>query len=197
MLERALSKTFTELATVFLVACVFTAPIYFVHAFLFRNVYEVAELAPDIRRFPEGRQVRGVGAEHLERERNTLLIVSAAALTLLVFVARAAGRAHEVTESGGVATVSDSLRHATHKRGPWRLQPGHLVVGAIGVLVAFLVLQIGTTVTDLGADKAAWLSTALTRTLAMALFLAILGGSLGVAGKGSRSSSSAAEVDLY
>ena len=93
--------------------------------------------------------------------------------------------------------MSDSLRHATHKRGPWRLQPGHLVIGAIGVLVAFMVLQIGTTVTDLGADKAAWLSTALTRTLAMALFLAVVGGRLGVAGKGSRSSSNAAEVDLY
>ena len=200
MLERALSKTFTEMATLLLVASVFTVPLYMIHAFIFRNVHAVAELSPDIREFPEGRQVRGVAASDLELERTTLWIVSLGALALVVLIARAAARVQEVVDEGGVPSVRDALRHMA-RRDPRRasLLASPLVAGAIVALVfASLVLKIGGVLTSMGSNDMAWPGTGLTRAVAMATFLAILGGCL-AAVRGAATPAPAAKepIDLY
>ena len=180
MLERALSKTFGEIATLFLVSCAFTLPIYFIHASIFREVHRVAELSPEIREFPEGRQVRGVAAIDLERERLTLWLVVALTLLFLTLVARAAQRIHGLAEAGGVPTVRDALRHVTAPRGPGRVAAGSVAMSAgIGAIFGLLILRIGTLITEMGSDEIAWAGTGLTRAAAAAIFLAITGGCIG------------------
>lgn len=200
MLERALSKTFTELATLLLVASVFTVPLYMIHAFIFRNVHAVAELSPDIREFPEGRQVRGVAAADLELERTTLWIVSLCAVALVLLVARAAARVQQVVDDGGVPRVRDALAHmARREPGGGSFPSLPVVVGAIvALLFASFALKIGGVITSMGSNDLAWLGTGVTRAVAMAMFLAILGGCIAAVRGGARATPAAKETaDLY
>ena len=199
MLERALSKTFGEISTLFLVSCAFTIPIYVIHAFVFKEVHHVAELSPEIRKFPEGRQVRGVAAIDLERERLTLWIVVALTVVLVALVARAAQRIHALSEAGGVPTVRDALSHLTDARGKGPAPVG-LVAMALGIaaIFGFAVLRIGLLLTEMGSDQTAWAGIGSTRAAAAALFLAISGGIIGaVRTQAAPTNPSNEKIDLY
>src|SRR5687768_13951739 len=111
MLERALSRTFTNLSTLVLIAFVFTVPVHLVQAYLFRDVLAVQELAPEISALPEGRLVRGADKGDFQAERIALAIALAVDLLLLPLAFRAARRTYEIETAGGVPTVIDSWRH--------------------------------------------------------------------------------------
>ena len=173
MLDRALGKTFTNLSTLLMLACVFTVPIHLVHAYVFREVIAVAELGPEIRAFPEGRQVRGVSKGDLDNERNSLVIVIAFEMLLLPIAYRAARRVIEVDEQGGVPTAVDAWTHLrTAPRGG--LSPGPTAIaGVIGLVGAWLVWTIGSQLADRASADMAWAVTGLTRAASVALFTAL------------------------
>ena len=173
MLDRALAKTFANLSTLLLLACVFTLPIHLVHAYVFREALAVAELSPEIRTFPEGRQVRGVAKGDLEQERISLVIVIGFEMLLLPFAFRAARRVFEVDDEGGVPTTVDAWSHwrSTPQGG---LLPGPTAIAAvIGLVAAWLVWGIGSQLADMASADMAWAVTGLTRASSVALFTAL------------------------
>ncbi len=185
MLERILSKTFTELATLVLVASVFTIPLFLAHSWLFRDVHSVSELAPEIREFPAERQVRGVSIGDLGRERGTLAITCLLAVCLLPLMTRAARRVHAVVARGEVPTVRDALTGpvARTSSGPTPVL-ALAVSGSVGVLIAYFVVLIGLGLTQLASSEAAWMGIGVSRGLGAACFLAVVGGAIAAARPG-------------
>lgn len=176
MLDRALARTFAELSTLILVALVLTGPIHLVQAFLFRDVLAVQEIAPEIRSFPEGRQVRGVAKGDLGAERIAFLGALGFELLLLPLAYRAAVRVMEVNEEGGIPTVRDAWSHLGGTTRP-SFQPGPvLVAGAIGALAALIVLLIANLLADMASADVAWAVFGLGRATAAALFIALVAG---------------------
>lgn len=197
MLDRALGKTFANLSTLLLLACVFTLPIHLVHAYVFKEALAVAEIGPEIRAFPEGRQVRGVAKEDLDDERKTLLIVLGIEVLLLPAAYRATRRVIEVSDEGGVPTVIDAwshLRSATHSS----LAPGPVAVAAVvGLIAAWLVWMIGSLLSDTASADLAWAVTGLTRALSVALFIAIASGVAASLPRERTQAAPAEKLDLY
>jgi hypothetical protein len=173
MLERALSKTFANLSTLMLVALVVTGPLHLVQAYVFKDALAVAELAPEIRAFPEGRQVRGVAKQDLENEKTTLLIVLGIEILLLPLVLAAAKRVVEVSDRDGIPTVVDAWTHLTAPpRGGYLSGPG-LVALVLGLVSAWLTWMIGTRLADMASADLAWALIGVTRATSVALLVAI------------------------
>jgi hypothetical protein len=196
MLDRALTKTFDNLSTLMLLACLFTIPIHISHAFAFKDVLAVQEIAPEIQQFPEGRQVRGVAKEDLDKERNWMLLCLGLEALLIPLVYKGARRVIEVADEGGVPTVTDALAHL---RGTGRasLQSGPLMAAVfIGAAVAGLVWVIGGSLADMASADVAWAIIGVSRGLSVASFLAVI---LGVAASlpVSAIQRPAEQVDLY
>ncbi|HEV3472206.1 MAG TPA: hypothetical protein VG408_03240 [Actinomycetota bacterium] len=165
MLGPALDTAFRHLATLFCVCALIFVPLHLVHAVVFRNVIAVAELAPDIESFPEGRKVKNVGPEELHDERTTglaLLILEAGSLVILVGAAR---RVIEVEEAGGVATVLDAVGNSFV-----RLREG----SDHGALAGWLTLLIGYRVAEVLGSDASYLGVGLSRGVAVSLAGAIV-----------------------
>ena len=196
MLDRALARTFAELSTLVLVALVLTGPIHLVQAYLFRDALAVQEIAPEIRAFPEGRQVRGVAKGDLTTERTAFYGALGIELLLLPLAFRATKRAMEVTEDGGVPTVLDAW---SHLGGPSRpsFKPGPvLVAAAIGAGAALFVLLVGNLLADMASADFAWLVFGVGRATAAALFVAIVTGTAAALPSGA-AAAPAPKIDLY
>ena len=179
MLERALSKTFANFFTLFLVACFITIPVHVVQAYVFRDVLAVKELAPEIESFPEGRQVRSVARGDLDAEGDWSLIAIAVEVLLLPVIYRAARHVMAVADEGGVPGALDAYRNlgrAPPTKGV--SSPAALAGGAIfAVACAVIVWRIGTLVSDMFSAEIRWAATALTRAGAIATALALAAGS--------------------
>lgn len=176
MLDHALGKTFANLSTLVLVACVFTLPVHLIHAYVFRSVLAVQEIGPEISAFPEGRQVRGVAKGDFDAERNWLLIALVAELALLPLAYRAARRVTEVDDAGGVPGVLDAWTHpGTSDRS--RFIPGPIGIAAvIGGLAGWLVWMIGKLLADMASADVTWAMVGLSRAAAVALPIAFVCG---------------------
>ena len=173
MLDRALGKTFANLSTLLLLASLFTGPIHLVHAYVFREALAVAELGPEIRAGPEGRQVRGVSKGDLDSERNSLVIVIGVEMLLLPFAFRASRRVFEVDDEGGVPTAVDAWSHLrTAPRGGLSTGPT-AVAAVIGLVAAWFVWTIGSQLADMASADMAWAVTGLARASSIALFTAL------------------------
>lgn len=197
MLDRALGKTFANLSTLLLLACVFTLPIHLVHAYVFKEALAVAEIGPEIRAFPEGRQVRGVAKEDLDGERKALLIVLGIEVLLLPAAYRATRRVIEVSDEGGVATVIDAWTHLRSTARSEVSQGPVAVAAVVGLVGAWLVWMIGNLLSDMVSADLTWALTGLTRAFSVALFTAI---ACGVAAclPGARTQTAPVEkLDLY
>jgi hypothetical protein len=176
MLDRSLGKTFANLSTLVLLACVFTLPIHVIHAYVFKDALAVAELSPEIQAFPEGRQVRGVARADLDLQRNTLLVVLGIELLALPLAYRASRRVIEVDDDARVPTVVDAWTHLGSSPAA-ALHPGPILIGAvIGAMAGWLVWMIGSTLSDMASADIAWAVTGLARGLGVALSIAIVCG---------------------
>jgi hypothetical protein len=176
MLDRALGRTFANLSTLILVAFVFTMPIHILQAYMFRDVLAVQEIAPEMRSFPPGRQVRGVAEGDLGAERVAFLGALGIELLLLPIAYRAARRVMEVDESGGVPGVFDAWSHLRGTPRPSLKMGPVMVAGVIGAGAALLVLLIGNLLADIASADLAWASFGLGRATAAALFVALVAG---------------------
>ena len=197
MLDRALARTFAELSTLVLVALVLTGPIHLVQAYLFRDVLAVQEIAPEIRSFPEGRQVRGVAKGDLDSERIAFLGAMGIELLLLPVAYRAAKRVMEVDEEGGVPTVRDAWSHlGGASRSSFRLGPV-IVAGAIGAAGALLVLLVGNLVADMASADIAWVVFGVGRAVAAALLIALVAGTAAALPSRGQVAPPPEKIDLY
>lgn len=178
MLDRALSRVFANFSTLLLVACVVTIPMHVVHAYVFRDVLAVRELAPEIQRFPEGRQVRGVARSDLDAETNWSLILFGVELLFLPVVYRGARRVMMVADEGGVPSVLDAYRNL---RGTSRTigesSPLAIAGGvSLAVLCAVIVWRVGALLSDMLSAETTWAGVGLSRAAAVATALALAGG---------------------
>lgn len=197
MLDRALARTFANLSTLILVAYVFTIPIHVVQAFMFKDALAVQEIAPEIRTFPEGRQVRGVAKGDLEAERIALLVTLGLDLLLLPLAYRAAKRVLEIDDSGGVPGALDGWKHLGSPARP-ALSTGPLLVAvAIGGAGAALVLLTGNRLADMASADIAWALFGLTRATAAAMFVAIVGGTAAALPSREPREKRPEKIDLY
>jgi hypothetical protein len=194
MLDRALARTFANLSTLLLVAFVFTMPIHLIQAFVFKDALAVQEIGPEIRTFPEGRQVRGIAKGDLTAERRFLLMCLGAELALIPLAVRAARRVLEVDEQGGVPTVKDAWAHiGTSNAGSFRSGPALVSVGVGGVAGAML-WSITDRLADMASADAAWAVFGLGRALAVGMLVAIVSGTVGGLPDGARVEE---KIDLY
>lgn len=197
MLDRALSKTFADLSTLLLVACVFTMPIHLVHSFLFRDELAIRELTPEIAELPEGRQVRGVPVGDVGLEKKWLAAALLLDLIGAAIVYRAAKRVYAVIEEGGTPTVPDALRNLG-PRGPGPPAGPVLALVAIGALTGWLVLAIGSRLADMAPADVTWLGVGIARALAVAVVVAIAaGGAAALPPRSARPTPATEELDLY
>jgi hypothetical protein len=198
MLDRALARTTANLSTLILVALVFTAPIHLIQSFMFKDALAVQEIAPEIRSFPEGRQVRGVARGDLEAERNALLIALALDLLLVPFAYRAAKRVMEVDADGGVPNAIDAWTHRAGAARPSLSAGPVLVAVAIGGLAALLALLTVNLIADMVSADLAWAMFGLGRATAAALFVALVAGTAAALPPGSAPVARAPDkLDLY
>lgn len=199
MLDRALTITFRNLSTLFLVAAVFFVPLHLVHAFLFRDVLAVAELRPEIASFPETKKVRNVGPAEFADERTALGIVFIVEAGLLVVVLGAALRVVEVDRNDDVPTVGDALADSMQSLGRVRLQrPGVVVLcGAIGALAAWLVYRIGLLATELLGNDTAFAGVGLARGAAVSLFATFVAGPIAALSAESPDGTPPERLDVY
>ena len=179
MLDRALAKMFADLSTLILIACVLTAPIHLVHSYVFKDELSVREMGPEIDSLDEADRIRGVNRAEIEVERTWLAIVVVLELLTTPLVARAAQRVYSVSDQGGVPRVTDAFSDLRSDAGLGRPPIGPLaVIVVLGGLTAWLVLTIGTRVADMAPADLAWVGIGSARALAMAIGLAMIGGSI-------------------
>lgn len=198
MLDSAFARTFANLSTLILVAYVFTIPIHVVQAFMFQDALAVQEIAPEIRSFPEGRQVRGVAKGDLEGERVALFVTLGLDLLLLPLAYRAARRVLEVDDSGGVPGALDAWTHLGESTRPALSTGSFFVAAAIGGVGALLVLLTGNRLADMASADLAWALFGLTRATAAALFVAIVAGTAAASAAGAtRKKKAPVKIDLY
>jgi hypothetical protein len=199
MLDRALAKTFSELSTLILVACVFTIPLHIGHAYLFKDELSVREMAPEIEALEEGQRVRGMTAGDVDKERTWLAILIVVELLASALVYRAAHRVFAVGERGDVPGVPDAYRHLGQTGPGWPppLPPVAILV-AIAGLTAWLLLTIGTRIADMAPADLAWVGVGAARAVAMAVFLAVAaGGAAALASAGERAVAPPEKLELY
>jgi hypothetical protein len=197
MLDTALGKAFTHLATLILVALVFALPVHVVQAYLSREVYAVQEIGPEIRAFPEGRQVRGVAASDFDRERNWLLFCFGIDLLFAPLAYRAARRVIEIDDRGGVPGVVDAWTHVRSVGSP-RPAPGPVLVAlSIGLLSSWFVWKIGGVLGDMASADSAWVVVGLTRALAVSLVVGLTTGVAAATGSKRPAARATEKLDLY
>lgn len=197
MLERALSRTFTNLSTLVLIAFVFTLPVHLVQAYLFRDVLAVQELAPEISALPEGRLVRGVDKGDFKAEQIALAIAIGIDLLLLPLAYRASRRTYEVEDDGGVPTVMDSWTHLGSGGRP-DLPAGPLLVTAVvGSLSAILVMLIGNLLANMASADFAWVLFGFARASGLGLLVALVAGVAAAAPDKTKKVRVPEKVDLY
>lgn len=198
MLGRALDVAFRHLATLFCVCAVVFLPLHVGHAFIYRNVHGVSELASDIRAFPEGRKVHNVGPEELRAERATgfvLLFVEAGTLLILVGAAR---RVIDVESDGEVATVPDALGDALPSLRSVRPQPAVVAGGVlVGSAAGWLTLAIGYRLTEILGNDATYLGIGLTRGVALSLAGAVIIGTAAASSTPREATAPPEKLDLY
>ena len=199
MLDRALAKMFADLSTLILIACVLTAPVHLVHAYAFKDQLSVREMGPEIDSLDEADRIRGVNRAEIEVERAWLTIVVVLELLTTPFLARAAQRVYSVSEEGGVPGVMDALGDLRSGSGIGRPPIGPLaVIAVLGGLTAWLVLTIGTRVADMAPADLAWVGIGSARALAMAIGLAMIGGSIAaLPGRVPTSAAPPEKLELY
>ena len=197
MLERALSRTFTNLSTLVLIAFVFTLPVHLVQAYLFRDVLAVQELGPEISALPEGRLVRGVDEGDFRAEQIALAVAIGLDLLLLPLAYRASRRAYEIDNDGGVPTVIDSWRHPGSLVRP-DLPAGPLLVTAVvGSLSAMLVMLIGNLLANMASADFAWVVFGFTRGTALGLLVALITGVAAAAPERTTKAPAPEKIDFY
>lgn len=139
MLDRAFHDAFRSFSTLFLVVAIVTLPLHLLYAFAFRNVIATQDIHPQIREFPNYRQVRSVGPKQLTRASIAFWALTGLELALLPLAVKATRRVLEVEEEGGVATSPDAWRHAL-RRGNNRTFVAAAMPGvAIAVIAAFVL----------------------------------------------------------
>lgn len=141
LLDRALRLAFRNFSTLFLLVAVFTITSNLIYGFVFRDVFRVHELHPFIAELRPGRQVLGVGQDHLEQAREAHWVLVGIEIALLPLLVLCARRILVVDESGGVPTVVDSLLHPLaggHGAMSWRLGWGGVgaVIAGLGIAIA-------------------------------------------------------------
>ena len=198
MLGHALDVAFRHLATLFCVCAVIFVPLQLGHAFVFRDVLGVSELAPDIRAFPEGRKVRNVGPEELRAERATGMVLVIVEAGLLVILVGAARRVIDVESEDRVATVPDALSNALSSLGAVRPQfpvvAGSLLVGAAA---GWLTLAIGYRLSEILGNDATYLGIGFSRGVAASLAGAVIAGTAAASSVSRPTPAPPEKLDLY
>jgi hypothetical protein len=111
-LDRVLSLTWRNFATLFLIVALVTVPLHVGRTFLYRKVLVARELEPDIETFTGGREVRGIGPADLQEARRSLLVVTVIELALLPLAVGAVRRALWLDRRGAPPGVLDAWVHA-------------------------------------------------------------------------------------
>ncbi|HEX2049776.1 MAG TPA: hypothetical protein VHJ34_03985 [Actinomycetota bacterium] len=182
MVDRTLRAALRNYTTLFLVAAALTVPLHVAHAFVYRDVLEVADLHGDIEEFPAARQVRSVGRDHLDNERRAFWAVNALELLLVPLLAGAARRVFERERDGRLPGVLDALARAPARlRGPRGTRPSWAAVAAgaavalvTGVLVERILLVVAEPVPDVAAFAGFGLAWGVARAAAAPFVLAPL-----------------------
>ena len=196
MLDHALQKTFRNLSTLVLLACVITLPVHLIHAFLFKDVLSVAELRPEISEMPAGRQVRGVAKGDFDAERNTALLVLGVEILLLPLFFRASRRVMDQDDAGRVPTVVDAWKHLGSEGT--KLEGGPILVATlIGIAAGGLVFLIGRALADMSSADLAWLLTGASRGVATATAIALVVGTAAALPPKSPAARPVEKLDLY
>jgi hypothetical protein len=177
MLESALQMTFRNFSTLFLIVAVVVFPLHLAYGITFRAEIAVRELHPEIEEFPSGRRVRDVGAAEIDRARVAGYAVWLIEIALIPLMVKAARRALDATERGGVPTVADAWRGA-FRREPRRWLPGAPAAVAAGAGVAVVVLLMlevsGLILTDMLPDGPRFAGVVVVDTLARSSALPFL-----------------------
>lgn len=143
MLDRAFRDAFRNFSTLFLVVATVAIPIHLAYAFAFRNVIATHEIHPQIREFPNYRQVRSVGPKQLTHASIAFwAITGLEVIVVLPLAVKATRRVLAVEEEGGVATAPDAWRDAFRKTGPHTFAPASLPGVAIAVIAAFVLVTL-------------------------------------------------------
>jgi len=180
MLDRALTATFRNLSTLILLGAVVFVPLHLAHAFVFRNVHTVADLAGDIAEFPGNKKVRNVGPAELDDERRTSLVLVIAELGLSIVLLGAAKRTIETDDAGRIPTIAEGFEHAIAGLKRVRIAapsvPPLLACGAIGALAGWLSWQIVSLAGEVLGNDTAFVAVGLARGSALAVFVAFVAG---------------------
>ena len=182
MVDRTLRAALRNFTTLFLVAAAFTVPLHVAHAFVYRDVLEVADLHDAIEGFPAARQVRSVGRVQLDDARRAFWAVNALELLLVPLLAGAARRVLERERAGRLPGVLDALVRAPARlRGPrgtrisWAAVAAGVAVGAAtGVLVERILLVVAEPLPDVAAFAGFGLAWGVARAAAAPFVLAPL-----------------------
>jgi hypothetical protein len=177
MLESALQMTFRNFSTLFLIVAVVVFPLHLAYGITFRAEIAVRELQPEIEELPSGLRVRDVGAAEIDRARMAGYAVWLIEIALIPLMVKAARRALDATERGGVPTVGDAWRGA-FRREPRRWLPGAPAAVAAGAGVAVVVLLMlevsGLLLTDMLPDGPRFAGMVVVDTLARSSALPFL-----------------------
>jgi hypothetical protein len=177
MLESALQMTFRNFSTLFLIVAVVVFPLHLAYGITFRAEIAVRELHPEIEELPTGLRVRDVGAAEIDRARAAGYAVWLIEIALIPLMVKAARRALDATERGGVPTVGDAWR-GVFRREPRRWLPGAPAAVAAGAGVAVVVLLMlevsGLLLTDMLPDGPRFAGMVVVDTLARSSALPFL-----------------------
>ena len=180
--DKALRNTFRNFSTLFLLAALVTISLHLVYGFIFRDVLEIEELHPLVRRLTPGRTINGIRPKDLEVAELWANAVPLIELLLLPLLVGATRRVLARDSEGEVPTVIDALKHP--RSGPRlrlrlnRSEAGAALAGiALGAGVWFLTRQAGLLIAEPLPDPGNFVFFALVYGIADALGLALfLGG---------------------
>ena len=170
LLDRSFRLAFASFSTLFVVVAAVTLPAQIGLAAAFRDEITVRNLTPDIRTFPEHRQVHRVGRAQLAEYRFAYWSLTALEILLLPLFAGAARRVIEVDGSGAVATAPDAWAHSLGRAkmaAPADAAP-LVVAAAVSVAVGVLCRQIGMLLVEPISPSAAYLGVGAAEGLARA-----------------------------
>ena len=152
LVDRVLRATFRNFATLFLATAIVTVPVQVGYELAFDEVVAVGHLHHFIDEFPEGRQVRGVGAAELERYRwwgIAIVLLEIALLPVLVRVTRRVLATDGDDEIPGVALAwARALRRLPSAPRP----PSWPVPVVVGLVVAVGVFLLGESIAAVAAE---------------------------------------------
>ncbi|HEX2234755.1 MAG TPA: hypothetical protein VHK89_00625 [Actinomycetota bacterium] len=186
LLDGALRATFRNLSTLFLLVAVVAVPLHLAHAYVFRSVIEMRELRPDIETFGPHKLIRGVGRRDFDAARRSAWGLTALELALVPLLARAARRALEVDEGGGIPTALGSLREMRRAPGVLgalrRSSREGVAIAVLALVVWWLARTVGLILSEAVPDPVSFAPVGLVEGAARALGGALLvGGWAGLA----------------